>query len=218
MLTTHQTIKAMNFDDIQSAWNNDNAGDKVNLPVNLEKLKSAKMPVDKIRHTMKCEFYVQMLAVVLVGFFPLWINVPKALMFPYYLLYFVFFLISTYFFTKFAISYKHLSNNTMSSKDNLYAIYYDIKMNIELYKAFTYCLIPFGIILGGILIIGSYKLPIDTVLLRSSEITKMQATLIVLLIVAVILMTAWFTEEWIKRSYGKHAEEVKHILDEFKEA
>ncbi|MBV8252844.1 MAG: hypothetical protein JO154_09595 [Chitinophaga sp.] len=208
----------MNFDDIQSAWNNENAGDKMNLPANLEKLKSAKMPIDKIRHTMKCEFYVQMLAVLFIGFVPLFIAVAKPLMLAYYLLYIVFFLICAYFFTKFVISYKNLSNNMMTSKDNLYAVYYDMRLNIELYKAFTYCLIPFAAMMAGIILIGSQKISIDALLVDIFHITKIKAILIVLVVVGGVLLTAWMTETWIKRSYGKYAAEVKHVLDEFTEA
>jgi hypothetical protein len=54
----------MDFNDIQSAWDNDN-NENVVLPNNLEKIQTANTPLDKIKKILK-ELVINRLTVVVV--------------------------------------------------------------------------------------------------------------------------------------------------------
>ena len=49
----------MNFDDIKSAWNNDNEGSNIVVPSSVDQLKTLQLPVEKLRKAMQMEFFVK---------------------------------------------------------------------------------------------------------------------------------------------------------------
>jgi|GEM_PF-468250 len=208
----------MTFDNnLHALWNSDKSGGNIDIPHALEKLKSAKMPVDKVRRHLRYEFFMQLAAVIIIGFAPVTLKFNPLLIFPFYLLYFIFVLICGYFFTKLFLFYKNMSNTALTSKDNLYAVYYDIKLSIELYKAFTYCLVPFLVLFIGMIIVNEEKIPVDALFMQGAAISKSQAASVLLVLIGVILGLAVVTELYVNTRYGKYAKQVKRLLDEFRE-
>ena len=89
----------MDFNDIQSAWNKDNK-ENIVLPTNLEKLKSANMPIDKVRKNLRFEFVIQTIALISFGFIPMINRFPASMITPYYLIYAIMVAISIYYLGK----------------------------------------------------------------------------------------------------------------------
>ena len=58
----------MNFDKLQEQWNQEN--NEVSLPQNLDKIKEAHNPIDKVRRNMKFDLISQAVLTVLIGFVP----------------------------------------------------------------------------------------------------------------------------------------------------
>ncbi len=200
----------MDFNDIQSAWNNENTKNVV-VPTQLEKVQQANTPLDKIRKNLKNEFIYQIVSIVVVGFAPYLNGFPEQAITPFYLLFSLFVAVSAYYLIKLFIFYKRLNKTALNTKDNLYETYFDIRLNMELYKTFGFALMPFMILfLVGVLY---FKLPNAATLFTDStnSIVLFVSVLFSMLFMGVAL------EWWVHFFYGKYAKEIRTVLDELKE-
>jgi hypothetical protein len=203
----------MDFNDIQSAWNNDKA-DSVVLPTNLEKLQEANMPLDKIKKNLKKEFFYQIISIVFAGFIPLLYDFPQKLIVLFYLFFSLFVAISVYYLVKLYLFYKRLNNVTLKTKDSLYETYFDIRLNMELYKTFGFALTPFLILwLIAFLYYELSKAPG----FRATEITNFQLVAVFSIVFFSMLFMGIALEIWVNKLYGKYAKQIRKLLDELKE-
>jgi hypothetical protein len=63
---------------------------------------------------------------------------PAPMIAPYYLIYAIMVAISIYYLGKLLFFYNRLNKSTLNTKDSLYETYFDIRLNMELYKTFTF--------------------------------------------------------------------------------
>ena len=206
----------MNFDDIKSAWNNDNGGDKVVVPPSVDQLKTLQLPVEKLRKTMQLEFFVQLACLVLTAFLPVIFPLNTVMIIPFYAVYLVVIAISVLYYYKFRTFYRSLGTNTLSSKDNLYALYYEAKLNIEMYKAYTYILCPFAMVIAVMYAVSNKSSDITTLLTKAID-HKGFALIVAAAFVALVLLVITFMEAWIKETYGKYMLQIGNVLEQFKE-
>jgi hypothetical protein len=203
----------MDFNDIQSAWDNDKS-DNVELPNNLEKLKSVNMPVDKIRKNLRFELVVQTIAMICFGFTPAIDKFPANMIVPFYLIYSIMVAISIYYLGKLFFFYNRLNKTVLNTKDSLYETYFDIRLNMELYKTFTFSLLPFFILyfVGYIY----YKIPKFADLL-TGQMQQNKLLILLLILIFTIIVIGLATELWVQSLYGKYAKQIRKVLDELKE-
>lgn len=203
----------MDFNDIQNTWNSDKA-EKISLPDNLEKIQRANTPLDKIRKNLKTEFYAQVLSILLIAAVPAIHNFPKEAILPFYLFYSAFVAVCIYYLTKLFLFYKRLNLITLKTKNSLYETYFDIRLNMELYKTFGFALTPFMVLF---LIANFYLQLKDKFNLDLSNISKsMWVTLFVIVTLSILFM-GLSLEWWVKYYYGKYLKEIKKVIDELKE-
>jgi hypothetical protein len=201
----------MDFNDIQNAWNND-TNDEVKLPTHLEKIKTANTPLDKIKKSMRKEFIYQTIAILFAGFAPIVYKFPESTIKPYYLLFTLFLAVSIYYLVKFYLFYKRLSKTTFNTKDNLYETYFELKLHIEMYKSFSFSLIPFLILflLGFI-----FHLAPD-IINEGMESKKFLIPAFIIITFSVLFMGV-VTEWWVNYFYGKDIKEIRKVINELKE-
>lgn len=203
----------MDFNELQSAWDNDNPKD-VRLPETLEKLQSANTPLDKIKKNLKNEFYYQVISIVMTGFVPLFHGFPDSALVPFYLFYAIFTAVCIYYLVKLYIFYKRLSKTSLNTKDSLYETYFDIRINMELYKTFGFALTPFLVLfLVGLIFHHSP----DASRVFSGEISNPLLIAILGTVIFSILFMGLALEWWVRYFYGKYAQQIRKILDELKE-
>jgi len=203
----------MDFNDIQNAWNNEKT-ENVVLPDNLEKIQAANTPLDKIRKNIKGEFIYQIISVLVLGFVPLFYSFPEKMNILYYLLFTFYVLVCAYYMTKFYLFYKRLSAITLKTKDSLYETYFDIRLNMELYKTFGFALTPFLILyLIGFFYYAFSKIPGFI----ANEFTNYQLIVLFSIVVFSMLLMGISLECWVKKFYGKYAKEIRKVIDELKE-
>jgi len=203
----------MDFNDIQSAWNNEDTG-KVVLPNNLERIKSAHTPLDKIKRNLKRELIVQVLTVILLGFIPVFYKFPAEITNIYYLLFCVFSAVCVYYLRKLYLFYKRLNTIALKTKDSLYETYFDIRLNLELYKTFGFALTPFVVLF---LIVYFYH---KFSLVATVDITNLRDSYVIAIFASVILSILGMglaLELWVNYYYGKYAKEMRDVLDELRE-
>ncbi|MDR6764160.1 hypothetical protein J2Y38_004389 [Flavobacterium sp. 2755] len=203
----------MDFDEIQNAWNNDKPKNVV-VPHNLEKIQSANTPLDKIKKNLKTEFYYQILSIVFIGTVPLIGNLPPKWTFFYYLLFSLFVAVCVYYLLKLYFFYKRLNNTTLTTKDSLYETYFDIRLNMELYKTFGFALTPFLVLyLLGLSYYSFSKIPG----FFDHEFSNGQLVGFFLVVVFGVLFMGISLEWWVHKFYGKFAKEIRKVIDELKE-
>ena len=203
----------MDFNDIQNAWNNEKT-ENVVVPNNLEKIQSANTPLDKIRENLKKEFIYQIISIVLIGFLPLVYNFPPKMATLFYLLFSLFTAVCIYYLVKFYVFYKRLNSITLKTKDSLYETYYDIRLNMELYKTFGFALTPFMILFLIVFLYFEFsKIPGFI----SNDFTNYQLAGVFFVVVFCMLFMGLGLEWWVHKFYGKFAREIKKVLDELKE-
>ncbi len=203
----------MDFNDIQNAWKND-TNENIKLPVNLEKIQSANTPLDKIRKNLKNEFFYQVISIVLIGFAPLIKDFPQTMVKPFYLLFSMFVAVSIYYLVKLYFFYKRLNAVSLNTKDNLYETYFDIRLNMELYKTFGFALTPFVVLF----LVGTayYEMSKN----QDVVLSNLQNSHLIGLFIAValaILFMGIALEWWVQYFYGKYAKEIRKVIDELKE-
>jgi hypothetical protein len=203
----------MDFNDIQNAWKNEQT-ENVVLPNNLEKIQSANTPLDKIKYNLKNEFIYQIISIVLMGFIPLLFDFPQKGVVLFYLLYSLFTAVSIYYLVKLYFFYKRLGAIELKTKDSLYETYFDIRLNMELYKTFGFALTPFLILF----LIGFFYFQLSKIPgFFASDITNYQLAGLVSVVVFSMLFMGIALEWWVHKFYGKYAKEIKKVIDELKE-
>ncbi|KGO96131.1 hypothetical protein [Flavobacterium enshiense] len=202
----------MDFNDIQSAWNNEKT-ENVVIPTNLEKLQSANTPLDKIRKNLKNEFVYQIISIVLLGFVPFVHNLPTKFFAPYYLLFTIFVAVCAYYLVKLYIFYKRLNKTTLNTKDSLYETYFDIRLNMELYKTFGFALTPFLVLF----MLGFLYLGFSKTLDLSTGLSNFHLATLFAVVASTILLMGLALEWWVHYFYGKYAKDIRKVIDELKE-
>ncbi|CAD0001945.1 hypothetical protein [Flavobacterium chungangense] len=203
----------MDLNDIQNAWNNEKT-ENVVLPDNLEKIQSANTPLDKIRKNLRNEFYYQIISIIIIGFAPIVYQFSDRISMIFYLIFSMFTAVCAYYLAKLYFFYKRLNNITLKTKDSLYETYFDIKLNMELYKTFGFALTPF-VVLG--LIGFQYYVLTKSSDFQINQISNTQLIGFILLVFFSMICMGLALEWWVHRFYGKYAKEIRKVIDELKE-
>ncbi|MFD2600650.1 hypothetical protein [Flavobacterium suzhouense] len=202
----------MNFNELQQQWNNEPT-DNVRVPNTIETLKEAQTPIDRVRKKMKADFFMQAFMLVLVGFAPMIFDFSDkliALFIPFYAIMIGF---MTYYFYKFFVFYKKSYDMTFDSRKNLLWFFYELKLNIELYKALTYIMFFLGFSFG--VLAGTVTKNQNTI---SNFLDKKAAGITGIALLAGLILFSLFMAEFIPRwYYGKHLKQVKSVLDQLDE-
>ena len=201
----------MDFKDIQSAWENEKT-ENVNLPTHLDKINSANMPLEKIKKNLRNELFYQIISILFIGFLPLFFSFPANAIIPFYLLFSIFVAVSIYYLVKLYLFYRRLGKTALSTKESLYETYFDIRLNMELYKTFGFALIPFVILyLLGFMY---YKNPdFFAKGISSTPFLITTFSIVVFSILSMGLALEW----WVHYFYGKYAKEIRKVIDQLKE-
>lgn len=200
----------MNFDELQSAWHSDKGNDIV-VPDSVTKLRSVATPVQRIRKNMRMEFVVMLCLIIGIPF--LRVMYKELAPMPFYAMYVALIILTIFYYIKFYLFYKRLDAATLNSKDSLYEVYYDIKLNIEMYRSFNYSVIPL-LLLYQVMVIMSLP-PVKAAAFASRQAYFIVIFSIVFLFVVVIAIA--FVELWIKYFYGNYLQQVQKVLNELKE-
>ena len=197
----------MNLDDVKNSWN-DQDFSATKIPREIPRPQNARSPLDRIRKNMKMEFYVQIVAVLLMGLFPFQFNFRADLIAPFFALYGVVIAITVYMLFKYFLLYKKLSDNTLSSMDHLYALYFDIRLSMEMYKTFVYILAPFVFMFVGMVALNHRE---------GLVISANNIYIIIVSAIAFMILIAVLSSIWVKIFYGKYALQIKNLIDDLKE-
>ncbi|PWN61361.1 hypothetical protein [Chryseobacterium oncorhynchi] len=201
----------MNFDQLKEQWNNEDGN--VNIPDNIAQLKESKHPIEKIQKSMKKEFPMQVLAIILIGFFPQILKFPVSQYVIYYTSYAMLVVISSYYLFGFYKFYKQTELYTGNTKHSLWKIYHELKLNMERYQSFGFLLLPHFMITLGL---EFYKVLAKKGMTFESVTNSYQQTLIISVLIGTIAIIVNIVL-WTKYIYGRPAKQLENILNEIDE-
>lgn len=201
----------MNFDQLKEQWNNE-ASD-VKIPDTIEQLKESKHPIEKIQKNMKKEFPAQILAIIMIGFIPLIFDFPSSRYLIYYVSYTMLVAISVHYLFGFYKFYKQAELYTGNTKNSLWKVYHELKLNMERYQSFGFLLLPHFLLTTGLAIYNQIEKRGESL----SELTgSYQQALTVVVLLGIIALVASIVL-WTKYIYGGPARQLENILDEIDE-
>jgi len=197
----------MNFEDIKNEWNAENPeGDSIST--DMLKIKQAHTPIDKIRRKMKHEFFYQMFFLVFMALIPSIFGFSALMNKIFLMAYAIICGFTAYYFFKFYAFYKIAYDMSMDTRKNILWFYYEMKLNIELYKALTYIVafISFGFLTAYVFI--------EKATIFSRILSNLSPIYILLNCFVTILIIGAITELWAWSYYGKYLKQVKKVVDE----
>ncbi|MFD2919213.1 hypothetical protein ACFS6H_05765 [Terrimonas rubra] len=205
----------MNFDKLQEEWNNSNDS-KIAVPPDVKKMQEAHTPIDEVRKNMRRECYIQFFCLVLMGFAPVIFNFPSQLTTVFICTYGMAVAFTLYYFYKFFKFYKHSYDLSFDSRKNLLWFYYELKLNIELYKALTYILFFIGFAFG---VLAYTILKNNGITVKDADFLMLFEKKVYVIIAIIIIMALSFAgaEYWPQYYYGKHLKKIKSVLDQLDE-
>ncbi|WP_175634574.1 hypothetical protein [Pedobacter ghigonis] len=197
----------MNFDDLKNEWNAEKDAE-TNISADMLKIKQAHTPIDIIRKKMKHEFLYQVAALLIMAVFPYLFNFSDKMKLVYLAFYAITCGFTTYYFFKFYRFYKNSYDMSMDSRKSILWFFYEMKLNIELYKALTYIV---AFIATGFL---SVYLLIEKTSVMNKIVANLSPVYILLNCFISILIIGAITELWAWYYYGKYLKRVKKVVDE----
>jgi hypothetical protein len=199
----------MNFDELQKQWNTQPEQD-VKLTDDLHKLKEANLPIDKVRKTMKKDFFFQLTSIPLLLTFPYFSSIPsekEPILWWIILCICVTILIPMMYLFRF---YKKSYKMEYSSLKNINWFYYNYKFSIDLFKIYSYIILTLMVMFLGVLFLGNVE-PEKLAQIQTSS--TFYITIVILLAVYVGVCFLFLTL-WINLLYKKPLMQLKEILDE----
>lgn len=201
----------MNFDELKEQWNKE--GSDVHIPDTIEQLKESKHPIEKIQRNMKREFPMQILAIILIALFPILFQFPSSQYIIYYVSYTVMVVISSYYLSGFYKFYRQTELYTGNTKNSLWKIYHELRLNMERYQSFGFLLLPHFLVTAGLIIYNAMEKQGKSL----AELTSshQQGLIILVLIGTLAIITSIVL--WTKYIYGRSAKQLENILNEMDE-
>ncbi|MFC4142954.1 hypothetical protein [Pedobacter mendelii] len=197
----------MNFDDLKNEWNADGA-EETNISEDMLKIKQAHTPIDIIRRKMKHEFNYQIVALVLMAGIPYFFNFSTNMKMVYMVFYAVTCGFTAYYFFKFYRFYKNSCDMSRDSRKSILWFFYEMKLNIELYKSLTYIIAFIGLAFFAVYLF------VEKASIFTKIMAKLSTTYLILNCFISILIIGAITELWAWYYYGKHLKRVKKVVDE----
>ncbi len=205
----------MNFENIKQKMDAESM-DSCKIPLRIKDIENSKMPIQKVRKSMKSEIIIQLICIVLFFAAPSFIKMHQLPKTVYYILMFITSLITLGYLAKmswFLTKHTNLNNN---SKETVMAFIYDLKLTLEVYKT--------AIISGSLLlplavmsiVQGSVK--IDETVYNDLILLNMPNTTLLLYIfgyIAIAIFIYFITVYWSNALYGVHIKNLERILKEF---
>lgn len=209
-----------NFEDFKKQWKEQDSS--VPIPDDVNKLKKAQSPIDKIRKNIKTELFLMILSVIFL------ITVPFISLYQikgiselvYYIVLFLLIISALPYYKSFYSYYKNTNNKTFNSYRAISAIYYELKNTIRLYKTINYLLIPYGFILFFIVLSkGKSEKIFEFIMNLPDSFTPENYGYFAALILVILftILAIFLVGIWVSLFYGKHLKELEHILEQFED-
>ncbi|MEK6509424.1 hypothetical protein [Myroides sp. C4067] len=196
----------MNLDDLKKSWQEQ---DTSNVKVGSKKIDvtASRLPLEKIRKNVVKDIWAQGLSILVLAFMPLGYSLSVESLHFYYVIYFLFAVITIYFLVKMYLFYRTSESFAMNSRDSLYEVYFSVRMYIQLYENFCYSLLPFVCVF----------IPLFVGAKNDSYSDLFMNKIFIIVFVIFFTLTLMLVKYWIKKLYGQYLKQIEDTLNQFKE-
>ncbi|MCO5934078.1 hypothetical protein NAF17_00880 [Mucilaginibacter sp. RB4R14] len=205
----------MNIDDLKGAWKNEEPG-FAHLSISDAMYGKTTSAVNRLRRNMKGEFIATLFSyLIFIWFF---FRQTDAFLFNITgLLFFTMLVLNTYYFFKFYVFYRSISDYNSSLKNSIAKIAYELELNIEIYKAYNFCITPIAIMVAIGILCGKHASAY--ILQGLTDSNNITAHLLIMLGVLLISFagTYVFINLHVQSKYGKYLKELKLIINDLGE-
>lgn len=215
----------MNLDEIKKKMEAEGTRD-LSVPKNIKQLEDSKLPIQKVRKSMRSEIITQLVIIIVFFTVPLVLEMNQMAKGLYFILQFITALITLLYIAKMTWFLNKTSNISGSSRDTVMGFIHDLKLTLEVYKT---AIIAGSLILPlslaalfsgngklhlslGEIQLGGEELFFKLFSLDMNPINIMICTLIYLLMAAGIY---YMTVKWANGLYGIHIHKLEETLKEF---
>ena len=202
----------MNFDELKDAWAED-ITPEVRLPEKW-RVAEARTTVGTIRRNMRNDFLAQAIAYLLL----LLIFRRRISVFPVNIVLLLLLLQWAFYFTRFYWLYRRIGRYDLSVRKSVRRIVYELELNIEVYKTYSFCSVPLATLSGVLIFGGKWLIELMRHLLESTVIvaTGMLWWVLVIILVSQVVFY-FFLNLHIRLQYGRYIRELKRLADDLDE-
>lgn len=193
----------MNFDELQKQWDNQSSED-VKINPDLELNQKANTIIDKVRKTLKKDFFFQLTSFPVLLIYPYIFGLNTPLIWFIILCYIIIMILPLKNLIKFYNSSYRLEYNSLK---NINWFYYNFKFSIEIFKLYTNVVTVLVIMFIGITFYEKY----------SEKDLKFILIFSIIFIPTYIISCIWMLKWWINKLYKKPLLELENILNQLEE-
>ncbi len=202
----------MNFDSLKEAWNSEQGPSK-QFSQNDLKLKESHSCIDKIKKNIRVEFYFSLIFLIALAVSLPFLGLNDNQISTCAIASSLILAVAVFYFIRFFTFYKRSITLSYNTRDNLMWFYYEMKLNIEMYR--SYYLLTFFMILFASTQLNFDKPPYLSTLAKVVSSKSIFFKIALFLLFAVVYMLGM--EYWLNNFYGKYIKKIKSILNELKE-
>lgn len=197
----------MELDEIKNLWENEKSTETPEI--SLEKQKEIHLPLEKIRKNMRMEFWGTTLFFVFTVLFFVFKDF-YIFRFKIYIitLVSVMMMITSFYYYKFFLLYKNISENHLNTMDNLKDLNFQFQLNKQYYLSFYLAFAPF--------IVCEMLLIFDYVPYYKSLVGLKFVLMFLGVCSMTILLLYTGGSLWFSHFYGKHIKKIENLIKQLK--
>lgn len=208
----------MNIDELKDAWNKDDSGD-MRLHLDTARINKTTSVVGRLRKNMKAELFSLLISYAMV-FAVLFRNVRSPLFFNItVVLLFSSLVITVFYFFRFYVFYKSIGQYDLSIVDSIRKITYELELNTEIYKTYSFSAIPLSVLTALALIASKIRFDHlnNAILTNSSPLSIDMMLYVFATILLSFVITYICINIHVRLSYGKYLADLKQVVNDLGE-
>ncbi len=207
----------MNIDELKDAWGQDEPKG-MRLPLSTELLGKSTSVVESIRKKMKAEFIALLICYTIMILFlfsgdqsSFFIDMIKILLFSILLL-------NGFYYFRFYVLYKTIGRYDLNMKSSLRKIVYELELNAEIYKTYSFSAMPFSLLTAGAFVASKLNfIHMYNVFAPGSSVSVHTMVWICSTILVSYIVTYLVISLTVRLTYGKYIDALKQILNDLGE-
>ena len=205
----------MNIDELKDAWNKDDSGD-MRLHLDTANLNKTTSAVGRLRRNMKMEFISLLICYILI-FAVLFRDVRSPLFFNItVILLFSLLVINAFYFFRFYVFYRSIAQYDLSIANSISKITYELELNTEIYKTYSFSAMPLSILAALGLIASKIKFDgLNSVIITNSGLLCFNMMLYVFVTILLSFIITYICINFhVRTSYGKYLTDLKQVMSD----
>jgi hypothetical protein len=207
----------MNIDELKDAWGQDEPKG-MRLPLSTELIGKTTSVVGNIRKKMKAEFIALVVCYIVIVLFlfsgdqsSFFIDMIKILLFCILLL-------NGFYYFRFYVFYKTIARYDLNMKSSLRKIVYELELNAEIYKTYSFSAMPLSMLTAGAFIASKLNfIHMHNVFAPGSSVSVNTLVWICTTILVSYIITYFLIGLSVRLTYGKYIDTLKQIMDDLGE-